>query len=88
MNPEYDLPKFEVELPPPPKFIRDGMNISDIDGTKAKQKVYKFLGDKMNVDDIEGTSPKKKLHRSSKHDQEYKDVYQKKEKKRDFPYNP
>ena len=68
MNPDYDLPKFEVKLPDPPKFIRDGMSVSDIEGTKPKERVYKFLGDKLNTNDIEGTSPKKKFERKTYHD--------------------
>ena len=42
----------------------------------------------MNTKDIVGTSPKRPLERKEKHDQEYKDVYVKKEKKRDNPMNP
>ena len=68
LNPDYDLPQFEVKLPEPPKFIRDGMSVEDIEGTKPKVRVYKFLGDKLNTDDIKGTSPKKRLERKIPHD--------------------
>jgi len=34
--PEYDLPKFHTTSLIEPKFIRDTLDISDIDGTKTK----------------------------------------------------
>lgn len=42
----------------------------------------------MHTKDIFGTSPKRRPERKEAHDQEYKDVYAKKEKKRDNPLNP
>lgn len=64
------------------------MNVEDIDGTKPKVRVYKFLGDKLNTEDIDGTSPKKRMERKVPHDQEFKDVYEKKSLRRENPHNP
>ena len=36
LNPVYQLPKFEINPSTPPKFIRDNINIFDIDGTKPE----------------------------------------------------
>ena len=35
------------------------MAITDIEGTKPKERTDKFLGDRMNTGDIEGTHSKK-----------------------------
>ena len=88
LDPDYVLPHFEHVLPEPPKFIRDGFCVDDIEGSKAKMHQDRFLGDRMNTKDICGTSPKKRLERKEPHDQEFKDVYAKKELKRDNPLNP
>lgn len=43
---------------PAPKFLRDQMNVDDINGTKSKP-LYKGLAkDILNARDIEGTAPK------------------------------
>ena len=43
---------------PAPKFLRDKMNVDDINGTKSKP-LYKGLAkDILNARDIEGTAPK------------------------------
>jgi hypothetical protein len=58
LNPVYDLPKYEVYASPPPKFIRDQINVSDIEGTKPE--IYYKWGTRntMNIEDIEGSSAK------------------------------
>ena len=58
LNPVYQLPKFEINPSTPPKFIRDNINIFDIDGTKP-EIYYKWnTRDSMNVNDIDGAKPK------------------------------
>ena len=79
LNPDYILPHFEHVLPEPPKFIRDGFDVSDIEGSKAKKQLDRFLGNRMEIKDIAGSSPKKVHIRKEAHDQEFKDVYAKKE---------
>ena len=57
LNPSYQLSKVEVRPVTPPKFIRDAMNIDDID--KSKPKADTMAGrktrDVMAIDDIAGT---------------------------------
>jgi hypothetical protein len=43
---------------PVPKFLRDQMNINDIDGTKSKPLYKGIAKDILNSRDIEGTAPK------------------------------
>lgn len=43
---------------PPPKFLRDQMNIDDINGTKSKPLYRGIAKDILNARDIEGTAPK------------------------------
>ena len=43
---------------PAPKFLRDQMNINDIDGTKSKPLYRGLAKDILNARDIEGTAPK------------------------------
>ncbi|KAL4464775.1 hypothetical protein ABPG74_011336 [Tetrahymena malaccensis] len=57
LQPQYQLPKAEVRVSTPPKFIRDNINIDDIEGTKPNPKFFKTR----NVDiytEIEGSKPK------------------------------
>jgi len=57
LNPNYQLPEVEVRPATPPKFIRDAMNIDDIDKTRPKADVMagRKTRDVMKVDDIAGT---------------------------------
>ena len=61
LNPVYKLPSFEPVEPLIPKFIRDSINVNDIDGTKPKsfnQKQMNFR-ESNYVKDIDGARPKK-----------------------------
>jgi hypothetical protein len=75
LEPKYNLPKYE-EIPPPiNKFIRDSINIDDIDGSRPKRN-FKW---KNNFDfvhpDIEGSKPRKPKCRKSDYDSfNYSDV--------------
>lgn len=63
--PEYKLPSFEARPITPPKFMRDSLDVSDIEGTKAKRDPYLDYKTRpsMNLEDIEG-SKSKVLHKS------------------------
>ncbi len=55
--PEYTLPSYVESAPEQPRFIRDNIDVSDIEGTKTKvPKVY-AMRDTIGVDDIEGAKP-------------------------------
>lgn len=43
---------------PAPRFVRDQMNVNDIDGTKSKPLYKGVAKDILNSRDIEGTAPK------------------------------
>jgi hypothetical protein len=54
LNPEYTLPAFMPTDIPPPKFIRDTLDVRDIDGASARP-VRKFtVKDTMSTADIVG----------------------------------
>lgn len=55
LQPEYDLPAFEVAKPYEPKFVRHTMDFSDIEGTQSKP-MMKFAPKNCTnkVDDIVG----------------------------------
>jgi hypothetical protein len=57
MEPVYNLPKFEVRPFTPPKFIRDSIDASDIQGTKPDAYFKWNMRDHIGVADIEGTRP-------------------------------
>ena len=40
LDPEYRLPSAKAEPAPEPKFLRDPLNISDIDGTKVSSSTW------------------------------------------------
>ena len=42
---------------PAPKFLRDQMNVNDIEGTKSKPLYRGLAKDILNARDIEGTAP-------------------------------
>lgn len=68
LNPSYKLQSFEVIPSPVPKFIRDSINITDIDGTQPKKEKKLAPRDHYNVEDISGARPKPPLVRNEKHD--------------------
>ena len=57
LNPSYNLSKVEVRPATPPKFIRDAMQIDDIDKSRPKADAMagRATRDVMKLDDIEGT---------------------------------
>lgn len=60
LNPEYKLPNVEIRANTPPKFIRDGISINDIEGAKPNPYTrYNILTRTNNVEDIDGAKPKK-----------------------------
>jgi hypothetical protein len=60
LNPDYQLPKVEVRVNTPPKFIRDHISINDIDGAKPNPYTkYDIRSKTNNVEDIDGAKPKK-----------------------------
>jgi hypothetical protein len=60
LNPEYKLPYAEVRVSTPPKFIRDNIDIKDIEGSRPNPYM-KFSVERKTlfVDDIDGARPKK-----------------------------
>lgn len=57
LNPQYNIPQVEVRPATPPKFIRDAMNIDDIDRCRPRADVMagRKTRDPMRLDDIQGT---------------------------------
>jgi hypothetical protein len=57
LSPEYNLPKVETRPFTPPKFIRDQMDISDIQGARPKKDWHNNAKTKETnkIDDIPGT---------------------------------
>ena len=79
LMPKYNLSKKqEIEIPPP-KFIRDNINIDDIIGSKPKKFISNsFLRDNLNKDDLKDSFPKKRYERKKFYDNfNYKDINQK-----------
>ena len=77
LEPKYILPNVEKIEPPVPKFIRDNINIDDIQGSFPK-KYYKW-DTRRNYfsEDIDGSSPKKQKYRTTKYNNiDYNDVTQ------------
>lgn len=60
LNPQYNLSKVEQRPITPPKFIRDHMDVNDIEGARpTKVKVIeKAMRETMKIDDIGGTTSK------------------------------
>jgi hypothetical protein len=52
--PEYPLPSFIPVEPVEPKFMRDSMNIDDIDGTRSKPPKLYTMRDTISCNDIVG----------------------------------
>ena len=88
MNPTYKLQSV-VHIPPPiPRFIRDGMDHSDIDGARPRKEKVMEMRDLYNVHDILGAKPRLSRVRTAIHNTTYEDVSQKKKFERAEPYNP
>jgi hypothetical protein len=60
LDPEYKLPSVDLVPATPPKFIKDPLNVSDIDGAHAKKDPHiNFETRPSNyMEDIEGTKAK------------------------------
>ena len=60
LNPTYKLSQVEYRQPTPPKFIRDQMQIDDIEKAKPKENAHTKIKTRetMKIDDIEGTKAK------------------------------
>ena len=76
--PVYKLQQVEYIAPDPPKFIRDNINVHDIEGSKPKIKKQLAFRDSYNINDIVGARPKPPMERKELHDQYYNDVIAKK----------
>jgi hypothetical protein len=67
-----------VYVPPdPPKFIRDGMSIEDLEGARPKFKRVLKTRESNRISDIEGASPKVRRNRelfAGYHSMNYDDV--------------
>jgi hypothetical protein len=68
LNPVYKLAHVEYQPPAPPKFIRDCIDIDDIDGAKPKKAKYFETRNLMDVNDIDGAKAKKIYVRQTKYD--------------------
>ena len=76
LSPKYNLPS-NIEYPPYiPKFIRDNINIHDINGAQPKKiKNYGKLKESLKIDDIKDSWPKRPYIRKSKYEYiDYRDV--------------
>lgn len=76
LEPKYSLPKSEALPFEVPKFIRDNIQISDIEGAKSRQIMSKWKGrESLKKDDIEKSSPRKPYVRNTVyHSIDYRDV--------------
>jgi hypothetical protein len=63
LNPVYKLAKVEYVEPEPPKFIRDNLNVNDVDGARPKFVRELKTRESNKVSDIDGASPKIRKHR-------------------------
>lgn len=57
LNPSYNIPEVEVRPATPPKFVRDAMQIDDIEKSRPKADIMagRATRDPMKIDDIAGT---------------------------------
>ena len=91
LNPVYKLPSYKIPTPiPPPKFIRDQMDISDIEKTKPNKLYPMKMRPVKTYDEIGGNHPKKPYERKKFYDSlNYDDVSKKKKKYRNTnPLDP
>lgn len=61
LEPVYKLPYAEIRISTPPKFIRESMNIKDIDGAHPRSKLKAEIAQRksMVIEDIPGAHVKK-----------------------------
>ena len=80
LNPVYKLPSFPIPAPPTPlKFIRDQMDISDIEKAKPNKLYPMKMRPMKTYDEIEGNHPKKPYVRKQFYDNfNYDDISKKK----------
>lgn len=78
LNPVYKLQHVEYVPPSPPKFVRDGMSIADLEGAQPKKAPERVQRDPLKVNDITGASAKQAYVRAKHYDSiGYNDVYAK-----------
>jgi hypothetical protein len=74
LEPKYQMCKLEEIESPVPKFIRDNIQVADIDGAKPR-KYFRWDTRTMFKNDIEGSSPRKRYVRNSNYNYyDYSDV--------------
>ena len=91
LNPVYKLPSCQMAPPvTPPKFIRNQIDISDIEKARPNKVFPMKMRPPKNYDDIEGNHPKKPYVRRVFYDSfNYNDVYKKLKKFRNTnPLDP
>ena len=76
LEPKYSLPQSEPLPFEIPKFIRDNIQISDIEGARPRQIMSKWKGrESLKKDDIDKASPRKSYVRNTVyHSIDYRDV--------------
>ena len=74
LEPKYQTCKVEAIETPVPKFIRDSIHVTDIDGAKPR-KYFRWDTRTMFRNDIDGSSPRKRYCRNSNYNYyDYSDV--------------
>lgn len=58
LEPQYKLPSFQTAEIPEPKFVKDPLQLNDIDKTSSRVKNDFKTRDVLNIDDIDGTRTK------------------------------
>ena len=76
LEPKYNFPKSPEYPPYVPKFIRDNINVKDIEGARPKKIVSnKVFKDSLKNDDVKDSWPKKPYVRKTKYEfMDYRDV--------------
>ena len=78
LEPKYNLPKVEDYPPEIPRFIRDQIDVKDIDGAQPTKKIsLDVKRDPLKIDDIKDSWPRKPYIRKRGDYQyiDYRDVY-------------
>lgn len=57
LEPHYNLPSYATNEAPDSRFLRDAIDVSDIEGTRPKPKKEFSTRDIMGIADIEGSKP-------------------------------
>jgi len=65
LEPTYKLQKVKYIKPDPPRFLRDAMQIDDVEGARPKKVKQLETRNSNNVSDIFGASPKKRYARKT-----------------------